>query len=121
MNRSHAIGSLVGTTLALAIAVAPTAATHTNGTLDCGGAGTYEVDAASIQPLPKFEAPKPFGGLFLLEDTNQVFRATEIFTPRWSIVLEAADKNPHSTIECTLTSVGPNFEEPWELEGFLVP
>jgi hypothetical protein len=121
MQRRQEIGALVGASLILAMAASPVAADHTYGVLDCGAAGTYGVEAASIEPLPKFEAPVPWSGLFLLEDTNRVYRAMSIETPRWSIVLEAADRNPLSTIECTLTSSGFNFEEPWVLEGFLTP
>jgi hypothetical protein len=44
-----------------------------------------------------------------------------IETPRWSIILAAAEKNPNATLECTLTSSGFNFEEPWSLEGLLTP
>jgi hypothetical protein len=121
MNRNRAIAAVAGSTLALALGFAPVAASHTNGILNCGAAGTYEVRAASVEPLPKFEAPVPWSGLFLLEDTNRVFRAMSIETPRWSVILEAADRNPLATIECTLTSSGLNFEEPWILVGLLTP
>jgi hypothetical protein len=57
----------------------------------------------------------------LLEDTNRVYRAMSIETPRWSIALEAGNRNLHASLECTLTSSGLNFEEPWILKGFLVP
>jgi hypothetical protein len=121
MNRSRATAALVGASLALLLGVAPVAADHTYGVLDCGSAGTFDVEAASFEPLPKFEAPVPWSGLFLLEGTNQVYRAMSIETPRWSIVLAAAEKNPNATTECTLTSSGFNFEEPWNLEGVLIP
>lgn len=121
MQRRQTLGALVGASVLAAIVVTPVAATHTNGVLDCGGAGTFEVQAASVQPLPKFEAPVPWSGLFLLEDTNRVYRALSIETPRWSIVLEAASRNPRATVHCTLTSSGLNFEEPWILAGFLTP
>jgi hypothetical protein len=121
MQRRRSIGALVGASLITAILASPVAAVHTNGVLDCGSAGTYEVEAASLEPLPKFEAPGPWSGLFHLEDTNRVYRALSIETPRWSIVLEAANRNPLATVDCTLTSSGFNFEEPWVLEGFLTP
>jgi len=121
MNRTRAIAAPVGMLFALVLSVAPVAADHTNGVLDCNTAGTFEVKAASIEPLPKFEAPVPWSGLFLLEGTNRVYRALSIETPRWSIVLEAANKNPLATVDCTLTSSGINFEEPWILVGFLTP
>jgi hypothetical protein len=121
MNRTRAIAAPIGTLFALALGVAPVAADHTFGVLDCGSGGTYAVEAASIEPLPKFEAPGPWSGLFLLEGTNRVYRALSIETPRWAVVLAAADKNPLSTVECTLASSGFNFEKPWVLEGFLTP
>jgi hypothetical protein len=121
MNRTRASAALAGTMLAVLVGAGPVAADHTSGVLDCGSAGTYDVEAASIEPLPKFEAPVPWSGLFLLEGTNRVFRAFSIETPRWAVVLEATDRNPLSTIECTLTSSGFNFEEPWTLEGLLTP
>lgn len=121
MQRRRTLGALVGASLVTVMLASPVAAHHTYGVLDCGSAGTYEVEAASIEPLPRFESPVPWSGLFLLEDTNRVFRAFSIETPRWSIVLEAANRNPLATVECTLTSSGINFEEPWNLEGFLTP
>ena len=121
MRRQRIIGALVGASLITMTLASPVAADHTAGVLDCGTAGIYEVEAASLEPLPKFEAPVPWSGLFLLEDTNRVYRALSIETPRWSIVLEAADRNPHATVECSLTSSGFNFEEPWILVGFLAP
>lgn len=121
MSRTRAFAAPIGILFALGLGVAPAAAEHTYGVLDCGAAGTFDVEAASIEPLPRFEAPVPWSGLFLLEGTNRVYRATSIETPRWSIVLEAANRNPLSTIECTLTSSGFNFEQPWILEGLLTP
>lgn len=121
MNRSRAVSITLGASLALTLAAGPAAANHTNGTLACGAAGTYEVQAASIQPLPMFEAPGPWSGLFQLEGTNRVFRAFYLETPRSLIVRPALASNPHATVECTLTSSGFNFEEPWVLVGFLTP
>lgn len=121
MNRRRAIGALAAASLILAMSAAPVAASHTYGFLDCGADGSFAVEAASIEPLPKFEAPVPWSGLFLLEGTNRVFRAMSIATPGWSIVLVAAERNPLATVECTLTSSGLNFEAPWTLEGLLVP
>jgi hypothetical protein len=119
MQHRRSVGALLGASIILAITASPVAATHTNGVLDCGPAGTYAVEAASIEPLPKFEAPVPWSGLLLLEGTNRVYRALSIETPRWSVVLEAANRNPLATVECTLTSSGFNLEKPWVLEGFL--
>jgi hypothetical protein len=120
MNRRR-ITSMIGATLSLALAASPAAATHTDGVLDCGGAGTFHVEAASIEPLPKFESPPPWAGLFQLEDTNRVFRAFSIETPRWTIVQPAVGHNPLAIVSCTLTSTGLNFEEPWVLVGMFVP
>ncbi|MEW5990514.1 MAG: hypothetical protein AB1736_04095 [Chloroflexota bacterium] len=121
MHRQRRIGALIGGSLLLAISASPASAGHTFGVLDCGSAGTFEVEAASIEPLPMFEAPGPSSGLFLLEDSNRVFRAFFIETSRWTISLEAKDRNPNSLVACTLTSSGLNFEEPWLLEGLLTP
>jgi hypothetical protein len=121
MNRSRTISAILGASLALTLAVGPAAANHTDGILDCGAAGTYHVEAASTQPLPKFESPLPWSGLFLLEDTNRVFRAFYLATPRSLIVEPALYHNPKALIECTLASSGFNFEEPWVLVGMLVP
>jgi hypothetical protein len=118
MRRNRMLALTVGASLGLAIAATPAAANHTYGVLDCGPAGTYEIQAASIAPLT-FEAPVPSSGLFLLEDTNRVFRAFSLETPRSLIVLQAINYNPHATVECTLTSSGFNFEEPWILHGML--
>jgi hypothetical protein len=121
MRRNRFIGLMLGLSLALAVGVAPAAADHTYGVLDCGTAGTFDVEAASIEPLPAFEAPGPWSGLFLLEGTQQVFRAFYVETPRWTTAFEAANRNPNATVECTLTSSGLNFEEPWILVGQLAP
>lgn len=120
MDRRRTLALILGTTLAIG-SVGQAAATHTLGVLDCGPAGTFEVQAASVAPLPKFEAPVPWSGLFLLEGTNRVFRAFAIETPRWSIELAAVDHNPRPLVTCSLTSSGLNFEEPWILAGMLVP
>jgi hypothetical protein len=120
MHRYRVFWPVMTASLALAMVATPAFANHTNGVLDCGSAGTYEVEAASIEPLD-FEAPVPGSGLFLLDDTNAVFRAFSIETPRGTIVLPAVARNPHATIECTLASSGFNFEEPWVLHGMLIP
>ena len=119
--RRRAMAMLAGSSLALGLVAGPVAASHTYGVLDCGTVGTFDVEAASIQPLPSFEAPGPWSGLFLLEDTNRVFRAFSIVTPRWSTVRGATSRNPGADIGCTLTSSGLNFDEPWLLVGFLTP
>ena len=120
MDRNRMLGLALAGALALAMVAMPAAGNHTYGVLDCGAAGIYEVDAASLEPL-SFEAPGPWSGLFLLEDTNRVFRAFSIETPRSLIVLTAVNYNPRATVECTLTSSGFNFEEPWVLHGMLTP
>jgi hypothetical protein len=120
MARSRTIALTLGASLGLALAAGPAAATHTDGVLDCGAAGTFEVQAASSAPLD-FEAPGPWSGLFLLEGTNRIFRAFYLETPRSLIVQPALDHNPSAVVVCTLTSSGFNFEEPWVLVGFLTP
>jgi hypothetical protein len=110
----------IGIGFTLALSAGPVRATHTLGTLECGPAGTFEVEAGSSAP-PDFEAPVPWSGLFLLEGTNRVFRAFRIETPRSSILLQAADHNSHAVVTCTLTSSGFNFEAPWTLVGFMAP
>lgn len=121
MHRKRAVAIVLGASLALGVAAGPALATHSQGILECGAAGTYAVEAASIEPLPKFEAPGPWSGLFLLEDTNRVFRAFYLDTPRSLIVRPALEHNGHAVVSCTLTSSGFNFEEPWVLTGFLTP
>ena len=121
MNRSQNISVILGASLALTLAIGPAAANHTDGVLDCGAAGTFHVEAASTQPLPKFESPVPFSGLFLLEGMNRLFRAFYLATPRSLIIEPALSHNPNALIECTFTSAGFNFEEPWVLVGMLVP
>jgi hypothetical protein len=115
--RATTAGLLISLALALLVA-APVAATHTHGTLDCGSAGVFETEPASeIDPLP-FEAPSPTSLLFLLEDTNQVFKAYTAITPMGSIL--GASNRP-GLIWCTLSSTGPFFSSPWQLEGVLIP
>jgi len=121
MHRSRTIALTLGASLALVLAAGPVAANHTDGTLDCGSAGVFEVEAASTQPLPKFEAPGPWSGLFQLEGTTRVFRAFYVDTPRSLIIQPALTGNPNASVSCTLVSSGFNFEEPWLLIGFLTP
>ena len=116
--RSRAL-AVVGA-LALTLAVAgPAAATHTHGTLDCGTAGTFQVEPASeVEPLP-FEAPGPGAGVFLIEGTTTVFKAYTIQTPQFSFVRAGASRGL-TLITCTLTSTGPFFSSPWLLQGVFV-
>jgi hypothetical protein len=121
MRRNRVLSLVLGTAVAMGIMAGPASADHTFGVLDCDAAGAFDVEAASIEPLPRFEAPVSWSGLFLLDGTNRVFRAFSVRTPRWAIVLEATDRNPHATVACTLTSSGFNFETPWVLQRMLVP
>lgn len=109
---------LAVTGVAIALTAGPVSATHTYGTLDCGTAGTFEVQAASIRP-PGFEAPKPFGGLFLLEDTTRVFRAFTISTNFWDVSFGGGSDHPGPLVSCKLSAIGANF--PWLMVGVLTP
>ena len=53
--------ALVGASFIVAISATPAAADHTAGTLDCGSAGTYDVEAASIEPLPQVRSSGSLG------------------------------------------------------------
>jgi hypothetical protein len=109
------------TALALLLAAAaPAAATHTHGTLDCGSAGTWQVEPASeVDPLP-FEAPGPNSGVFLVEDSTLLFKAYRIEAPHFA--WERAGKaRGLALVTCTLTSTGPMFSSAWLLEGVFVP
>jgi hypothetical protein len=110
---------LLGGVLAVALA-GPVGATHTEGTLDCGAAGVYEVEAGSALP-PGFEAPGPWSGVFLLHGTTSVFKAFAIATPAWTIERTPATRYPRTLLTCTLSSSGPNFQSDWTLVGFLTP
>ena len=99
---------------------APVAATHTHGTLDCGSAGTYHVHPASeVDPLP-FEAPGPGSGVWLIEDSTQVFKAFSVVAPHFAWARASSSKGL-SLVDCTLTSTGPMFSSPWTLEGTFLP
>lgn len=116
--------AVLATALAVGLAAGPASGTHTYGTLDCGSAGVYGVDAASVEPLvvaKKFDTPAPWSLLLLLEDTTRVFRSLYTVTPNWSIYLPAVEHYPGDLVACTLSSTGPNFGSPWQLTGFFVP
>ena len=105
--------------LALTAGAGAASAAHTFGTLDCGAAGTFQVDGRG--PLPAgFDAPGPWSGLFLLEGTTRVFRALSI-EGRPVPFQRPAGAWTGSVVTCTLTSVGPLFPAPWTLEGVLTP
>jgi hypothetical protein len=115
-------GLAMGLGLLLAAASAGTVqAGHTLGTLDCGVAGTFEVDGT--RPLPAgFEAPGPWSGLFLLEGTTKVFRALAIEGQMYSFSRPAAGKFPGAVVTCTLTSGGQGFPDGyWTMSGVLLP
>jgi hypothetical protein len=114
--------ALAASALALGLLAGPASATHTFGTLDCGAAGVYEVEAASIEPLAvKFDTPAPWSGLLLLEDTTRVFKAFSVVTARWSVYMPAAEQYPGDLEHCTLSSSGLNFTSPWVLAGVFRP
>jgi len=112
--------TLVVGLLAVLAAAPPVGATHTEGILDCGDAGTYSTSPGSANP-PGFEAPGPWSGLFLLEGTTSVFRAYSIEAPHFSYQLKPAGKSPRNLVTCTLESSGPAFVTPWTLTGMFVP
>jgi len=110
---------VVAALLALTAGAGPASAAHTLGTLDCGAAGTYEVDGRG--PLPAgFDAPVPWSGLFLLDGTTRVFRALSIEGAPFPFQ-RPAGAYAGSVVTCTLTSSGPLFPAPWILEGVLTP
>lgn len=115
--RTIAIAAAIG--LFLSISVTAAQAAHAMGTLNCGQAGTFEVDGQG--PLPSgFEAPGPWSGLFLLEGTTQVFQAFSIEGA--PIQLPAKAKYPKDLLTCTLTSEGMGFPAGfWTLQGVLRP
>lgn len=117
--RTIAIAVAIG--LFLSIAVTSAQAGHTMGTLDCGQAGTFEVDGQG--PLPSgFEAPGPWSGLFLLEGTTQVFKAFSIEGVSFRSELPAKANYPKPLLNCTLTSEGMGFPAGfWTLQGVLRP
>ncbi len=109
-----------GLLLSLVAAPGTASASHSFGELDCGSAGTFEVDGRG--PLPAgFDAPGPWSGLFLLEGTTRVFRALSIEGAAFPFGRPSSERFPGQVIECTLTSSGPMFPTPWTLEGVLVP
>ena len=91
---------------------------HTFGTLDCGAAGTFEVEGTQPGGNP-IDRPSPWSGAFLLEDTTQVFRAFS--NDHFGIVKVPASLSARPLITCTLTSEGPMFDPPWTLVGMLLP
>jgi hypothetical protein len=103
---------------ALAFSASIVNAAHTLGTLDCGSAGVFQVDG--VKPAgPPFDVPGPWSGIFLLEDTTQVFRAFS--NSHFGIDMVPASTSPRPLITCTLTSEGPMFDPEWTLVGMLLP
>jgi len=107
---SLALGSVLGS--------GSVQAAHTFGTLDCGNAGTFEVDGVLPRHSP-IDRPVPWSGTFLLEGTTQVFHAYS--NSHFGIDKNPATKSPHDLITCILTSEGPMFDPPWTLVGKLAP
>jgi hypothetical protein len=109
---------LTGALLATALSAGTVSATHTIGTLDCGSAGSFQTDGVELDGYP-FGVPVPWSGIFLLEGTTKVFRA---FSNSFiGTDMTPAVMSPRPMITCTLTSVGPAFEEEWTLVGMLLP
>jgi hypothetical protein len=113
------LAAVAAALLLLTAGAGAASAAHTFGTLDCGAAGSFEVDGRG--PLPAgFDAPGPWSGLFLLEGTTRVFRAVSIEGTAFPFA-RPAGAAPGSLISCTLTSAGSQFPAPWTLEGVLTP
>jgi hypothetical protein len=113
-------GAAALATAVLLAGAIPALATHTHGTLDCGSAGTWQVEPASeVDPLP-FEAPGPNAGVFLIEDGTLLFKAYSIEAPHFAWARAGAARGL-TLVSCTLTSTGPMFSSPWLLEGVFLP
>ena len=109
---------LTAALLATGLSAGSVSATHTIGTLDCGSAGSFQTEGVELDRYP-FGVPVPWSGIFLLEGTTTVFRAFSnsfIGTDKTPAMM-----SPRPLITCTLTSVGPAFENEWTLVGMLVP
>ena len=120
-RRPQIRGLAIGLGLLLAAASAGTVqAGHVAASLVCGSE-TYEVDGT--QPLPAgFEAPVPWSGLFLLEDTTTVFRALSIDGQGFPFSRRNAATFPGNVVSCTLTSNGLGFSGgPWRMTGVFIP
>lgn len=111
-------GLAIGLGLLLAAASAGTVqAGHTEGSLDCGGAGTYAVDGRGVPG-----SPVPWSGLFHLEGTTTVFRALSIDGQGFPFSRPSAAKFPGNVIECKLWSDGFGFPNNyWTLTGVFIP
>ncbi len=104
--------------IAAGISTGSVLASHTEGTLDCGTAGTFQVDGVELAGYP-FGVPGPWSGIFLLKDTTQVFRAFS--NDRFGIAMKPATLSARPLITCTLTSEGMGFPPDWVLRGMLLP
>jgi hypothetical protein len=103
--------------IAAAISTGGVLASHTEGTLYCGDAGTFQVEGVELAGYP-FGAPPPQSGIFLLEGT-QVFRAFS--NDRFGIAMIPATLSARPLITCELTSEGLGGPWPWVLRGMLLP
>jgi hypothetical protein len=113
------LAAVAAALLLLTAGAGATSAAHTFGALDCGAAGSFEVDGRG--PLPAgFDAPGPWSGLFLLHGTTRVFRAVSIVGAPFPFD-RPAGAGAGSLVSCILTSSGPQFPAPWTLEGVLAP
>lgn len=104
--------------IATGISTGGVLASHTLGTLNCGQAGTFKVDG--VKPAgPPFDVPPPWSGIYLLEDTTQVFRAFS--NDHFEIAMKPATLTARPLIRCELTSTGFGGPWPWVLHGMLLP
>lgn len=83
----------------------------------CGNS-TFQVDGVELVGYP-FGVPTPWSGIFLLEDTTQVFRAFS--NDQFGIAMKPATLSARPLITCTLTSTGMGIRPNWELRGMLLP
>jgi hypothetical protein len=115
----RAVSVAVGLVALFAFNVSGVFANHVSGELDCGAHGIYLIDGVALPT--GLDAPNRISGLFLLEDSTSVFRAFTIDAYHFDWALPSASRFVGSMIECTLSSSGPFFVEPWLMTGVLLP
>ncbi len=118
-GRRGTAAAVAAAAMVMTVMTGSVSANHTFGTLDCGAAGTFEVEGTLPGGGPPIDRPSPWSGAFLLEDTTQVFRAFS--NDHFGLVQVPASLSARPLITCTLTSEGPMFDPPWTLVGMLLP
>jgi hypothetical protein len=117
--RRGAAASIIAAAVLTTLSIGTVSANHTFGTLDCGSAGTFEVEGHLPLGGNPIDRPSPWSGAFLLEDSSQVFRAFS--NDHFGVVQVPASLSARPLVTCTLTSEGPMFDPPWTLVGMLLP